>query len=81
MVRHFITDLDLTAEEQAEVIDLAIAMKKDRKAYAQALEGLVLGMIFEKSSTRTRVSFEAGMIQLGGQAIFLHSDSSQIATW
>ena len=78
MVRHFITDLDLTAEEQAEVIDLAIAMKKDRKAYAQALEGLVLGMIFEKSSTRTRVSFEAGMIQLGGQAIFLHSDSSQI---
>ena len=66
MVRHFITDLDLTAEEQAEVIDLAIAMKKDRKAYAQALEGLVLGMIFEKSSTRTRVSFEAGMIQLGG---------------
>ena len=78
MVRHFITDLDLTAEEQAEVIDLAIDMKANRQAYATALEGLVLGMIFEKSSTRTRVSFEAGMIQLGGQAIFLHSDSSQI---
>ena len=44
MVRHLITDLDLTAEEQAEIIDLAIAMKADKKAYAQALEGLVLGM-------------------------------------
>jgi len=78
MARHLITDLDLTAEEQAEVIDLAIAMKADKKAYSRALEGMVLGMIFEKSSTRTRVSFEAGMIQLGGQAIFLHSDASQI---
>jgi len=71
MVRHFLCDTDLNAEEQALVLDRALAMKQDPKAHRTALAGRVLAMIFQKSSTRTRVSFEAGMVQLGGHAIFL----------
>ena len=78
MARHFITDLDLSAEEQAQVLELALNMKADRESYRTALSGKVLGMIFAKSSTRTRVSFEAGIIQLGGQGIFLPSSASQV---
>lgn len=78
MTRHFVTDLDLTAEEQAQVLELALAMKQHPADYRQRLAGKILGMIFTKSSTRTRVSFEAGIIQLGGQAIFLASGNSQL---
>jgi len=76
--RHFTKDLDLTATEQAEVLASAARMKKKPDDYRKSLEGKTLGMIFTKSSTRTRVSFEAGIGQLGGQAVFLTPAASQL---
>lgn len=76
--RHFRTDLDLNPKEQDGVLNLALAMKKSPGEYRQALAGKVLGMIFTKSSTRTRVSFESGIIQLGGDAIFLNPQATQL---
>jgi len=72
-VRHFLTLKDFTKEEILEIIDLGLEIKKDLKAgvYKKELEMQTLAMIFEKSSTRTRVSFETGMFQLGGHALFL----------
>lgn len=72
-MRHFLTLKDFTKEEILEIIDLALEIKKDLKAgiYKKELENKTLAMIFEKSSTRTRVSFESGMFQLGGHALFL----------
>src|SRR5690554_2549464 len=79
-VRHFLTLHDLSAEELLSLIQRAIELKRIRKEglLHEPLRGRVLGMIFEKSSTRTRVSFEAGMIQLGGGAIFLSPRDSQL---
>lgn len=78
MIRHFLSDLDLSGTEQQHVLDLATEMKARPDDYRRALDGKILGMIFRKNSTRTRASFEAGMIQLGGQAIFLSSKEVQI---
>ena len=77
--RHFLTLLDLNPSELNWIIQRAIELKKIRtlKTPYEPFRNLVLGMIFEKSSTRTRVSFEAGMAQLGGQAIFLSSNDTQ----
>ena len=68
--RHLLTLDDLTAQELARVLEHAIKTKKS-SAVACSLAGKVMGMIFEKSSTRTRVSFEVGMAQLGGSTVFL----------
>ncbi|MEY4589505.1 MAG: ornithine carbamoyltransferase [Pseudomonadota bacterium] len=79
-VRHFLTLNDLTADELHYIINQAIALKA-RFRQGQIIEPLknaVLGMIFEKSSTRTRISFEAGMTQLGGAAIFLSPKDTQL---
>ena len=72
-MRHFLTLKDFTKEEILEIIELGLEIKKDLKAgvYKKELEMQTLAMIFEKSSTRTRVSFETGMFQLGGHALFL----------
>ncbi len=72
-MRHFLTLKDFTKEEILEIIDIALEIKKNlkNKVYKKELEMQTLGMIFEKSSTRTRVSFETGMYQLGGHALFL----------
>ncbi len=64
-------DLSWDKKQIIRVIDLASAVKKQPEKYCKALEGKTLAMLFQKTSTRTRVSFEAGMTQLGGHAIFL----------
>ena len=78
--RHFLTLLDLTSNELDWVIQRAIALKQIRNSNTlyEPFRNQVLGMIFEKSSTRTRVSFEAGMAQLGGHALFLSSRDTQL---
>ncbi|MCD4668759.1 MAG: ornithine carbamoyltransferase [Sulfurimonas sp.] len=72
-MRHFLTLKDFTKKEILEIIDIGLEIKKDLKAgiYKDELKKQTLAMIFEKSSTRTRVSFETGMYQLGGHALFL----------
>ena len=72
--------LDLSTEEIIGILDLADQLKYERKHNIphRHLEGQTLGMIFQKSSTRTRVSFETGMYQLGGHALFLSSKDLQI---
>ncbi|MBT3620487.1 MAG: ornithine carbamoyltransferase [Porticoccaceae bacterium] len=79
-IRHFLTLRDLSTYECNHIIQSAIALKAAHKEDRQAriFDGKVLGMIFEKSSTRTRVSFEAGMAQLGGSALFLSSNDLQM---
>jgi len=77
MARHFVTDLDVSREEQQEILDLAVDVKSNPDRYRNALDRKILGMVFDKNSTRTRVSFESGMVQLGGHAIFLPSNMSQ----
>ncbi|MCP3688744.1 MAG: ornithine carbamoyltransferase, partial [Gammaproteobacteria bacterium] len=78
--RHFLSLLDFSSDELHALLDHAIDVKKQHKNGIQhtPLNGKVLAMIFEKSSTRTRVSFEAGMSQLGGHAMFLSPQSIQL---
>jgi len=75
--RHFLTLMDLQAEELRMLIQRAMERKRLKAPY-EPLKNRVLGMIFEKASTRTRVSFEAGIVQLGGAAIFLSPRDSQL---
>lgn len=79
-MRHFLTLMDLSQNELHWVIQRAIELKHMRRRgeVYEPLKNRVLGMIFEKSSTRTRVSFEAGMAQLGGSAIFLSPRDTQL---
>ena len=78
--RHFLSLLDLSSAELQAVIARASELKKLQHAGEThaTLQGRVLAMIFEKSSTRTRVSFEAGMSQLGGSALFLSPSDTQL---
>lgn len=78
--RDFIALIDYTPEELRYLIQQAIELKRMQKAgeVYQPLRGKTLGMIFEKNSTRTRVSFEVGMYQLGGQALFLSGQDLQL---
>lgn len=79
-MRHFLTLKDFSKAEILEMIDLAIAIKKETKSGTckPYLKDQTLGMIFEKSSTRTRVSFEVGIHQLGGKGLFLSSNDLQL---
>ena len=78
--KDFLTLADFTAEEVKHFINLGLEIKEKQKKGIpyQPLQGKTLGMIFEKSSTRTRVSFEVGMLQLGGHALFLSQRDIQI---
>lgn len=78
--KHFLTLLDLNRDELNGLIKRAIELKAMQKngEIHEPLKNRVLGMVFEKSSTRTRVSFETGMIQFGGQAIFLSPRDTQL---
>jgi ornithine carbamoyltransferase len=79
-LRHFLTLRDISSAELHEIVDNAIALKRSWRngEVIEPLKNKVLGMIFEKSSTRTRVSFEAGMTQLGGAALFLSPKDTQL---
>lgn len=79
-MRHFLTLKDLSSEELNDLVIRAIELKRMHKAGEeyQPLKNKVLGMIFEKSSTRTRVSFESAMIQFGGGSIFLSPNDTQL---
>jgi ornithine carbamoyltransferase len=77
-IRHLLTLEELSNKELLGLLKLASQVKKKPAKYKKALKGQALGMIFEKSSTRTRVSFEVGMFQLGGHALFLNSNDIQI---
>ena len=78
--RDFLSLHDFTTEEIYQILDLAAELKEKQKngETHHILKGKTLGMIFEKSSTRTRVSFEVGMYQLGGSALFLSNRDLQI---
>ncbi len=76
--KDFIEIHDYSADEVREIFEIARDMKASPEKYREALKGQTLAMIFEKSSTRTRVSFEVGMYQLGGHALFLSSRDIQL---
>jgi len=79
-LRHFLTLKDYTKEEILEIIDIAAKIKENlnKGILKKELANQTLAMIFEKSSTRTRISFETGMFQLGGHALFLSSKDIQL---
>jgi ornithine carbamoyltransferase len=76
--RHFLRDDDLTPAEQAEVLDLAAAMKADRFGHRPLAGPKSVAVLFDKSSTRTRISFEVGITQLGGSPLIIDAQASQL---
>ena len=78
MKKDFITLHDLSRYEFYELLDLSLAVKKNPEDYRLALKNQVLAMIFEKPSLRTRMTFEVGMLELGGKAIYLSPNEIQI---
>jgi len=77
-MRHFLKETDFSLEEAAHVFALAKALKDDRANTPAALDKQSWGLLFYKSSTRTRVSFEVGVHELGGHPVVLNSQSTQI---
>lgn len=78
MTRHLLRDDDLTSAEQAEILDLAIELKKDRWADKSLAGPQTVAVIFDKSSTRTRVSFAVGIADLGGSPLIISTANSQL---
>lgn len=70
-MKHLLTLKDLEASEITDIIELAMKIKGTPERYTDKLNGKTLALLFQKTSTRTRLSFESGMIQLGGHAVFL----------
>jgi ornithine carbamoyltransferase len=79
MKKDFLTVLDLCREEILELIDKGIRFKEKGRRVKRTLVGYTLGLIFDKASTRTRVSFETAMFRLGGQTLFLSKAETQMA--
>jgi ornithine carbamoyltransferase len=78
MVRHFLADDDLTPAEQAEVLSRAADLKATGRSGRKPLEGRSIAVVFEKPSTRTRLSFEVGIVQLGAHPVVLDARSTQL---
>ncbi|HEX2415796.1 MAG TPA: ornithine carbamoyltransferase [Thermoleophilaceae bacterium] len=78
MARHFLTGEELSTAEQLALLERAIALKADRLA-SRALEGKSVALLFDKPSTRTRVSFETGVYELGGHPLVLREGELQLA--
>jgi ornithine carbamoyltransferase len=78
MTRHFLRDDDLTPAEQAEILDLAVELKRDRFAQKPLAGPQTVAVIFDKSSTRTRVSFAVGIADLGGNPLIISTANSQL---
>jgi ornithine carbamoyltransferase len=76
--RHFLADDDLTPQEQREVLDLAAQLKQQRYDGPQPLAGRAVAVVFEKPSTRTRLSFEIGLAELGAHPVVLDAQSTQL---
>lgn len=77
--KDFLTLKDYTKEEIEHIIKIAVKIKKDRQLYKNLLSGKNLALLFDKQSTRTRLSFEVGIRQLGGNCIYLDSKSLQVS--
>ena len=77
--RHFLRDDDLSPAEQAGVLDLADAMKKDRLGYRPLAGPRTVAVLFDKPSTRTRISFSVGIAELGGMPLVIDAQSSQLS--
>jgi ornithine carbamoyltransferase len=80
MTRHFLRDDDLTHSEQAEILDLAVSLKADRFSSKVFAGPKTVALIFDKPSTRTRVSFSVGVTELGGAPLIIDSAVSQLAS-
>jgi ornithine carbamoyltransferase len=78
VTRHFLTGEELTSDELASLLDRALELKADRRS-SRALAGRSVALVFERPSTRTRVSFEVGVSELGGHAIVLRPDELQLS--
>ncbi|MGO2031503.1 MAG: ornithine carbamoyltransferase [Glutamicibacter ardleyensis] len=78
LTRHFLTDLDLSPAEQSKVLDLAAAMKADKYGFTPYAGPQTVAVFFDKTSTRTRVSFHAGIAELGGSPLIINSTDSQL---
>jgi ornithine carbamoyltransferase len=78
MTRHFLRDDDLTQAEQLDILDLAVELKKDRYAVKPLAGPQTVAVIFDKSSTRTRVSFAVGIADLGGSPLIISTANSQL---
>jgi ornithine carbamoyltransferase len=78
MTRHFLRDDDLSQAEQTAILDLAVELKKDRFAVRPLAGPQTVAVIFDKSSTRTRVSFAVGIADLGGVPLIISTASSQL---
>ena len=78
VARHFLTGDELTADELGALLDRAAELKADRRA-SRALEGRSVALVFERPSTRTRVSFEVGVSELGGHAVVIREGETQLS--
>jgi len=78
MPRHFLTGAELSAQELEALLDRALELKRDPRS-SNALAGASVGLVFQKPSTRTRVSFEVGVEELGGHAVVLRADELQLS--
>ncbi|MFH0844921.1 MAG: ornithine carbamoyltransferase, partial [Pseudomonadota bacterium] len=79
MKKDLLTIKDLSKDEILSLIDRSLQIKKEGRRGRRSLTGHTLGLIFDKASTRTRVSFEVAMFRLGGQTLFLHRDETQMS--